>query len=188
MIYELIVTTLNEDGSVHIAPMGIREEDGLIIIAPFKPSTTLNNIQREQSAVINMTNNVQVFAGCLTGRYDWDVKKTDSIIGYYLECALTHKELSVVRYEDDETRPKFYCKVENEVIHKPFPGFNRAQAAVLEVAILVSRLNMLPIEKIDSEIEYHTIAIEKTAGQRELEAWNWLMDKIQDYKNKNSTS
>jgi hypothetical protein len=38
---------------------------------------------------------------------------------------------------------------------------------------------MLPVEKIQHEIAYLTIAIEKTAGPRELEAWGWLMNKIE---------
>ena len=182
MIHELIVTSLNEDGSVHIAPMGIRDEQGRIMIAPFKPSTTLENILREQSVVINMTDDVEVFAGCLTGRRDFSTLPAEKINGQVLEQALFHQELTVDEFQDDELRPKFFCKIVHEVIHAPFKGFNRAQAAVLEAAILVSRLHMLPMEKIDAEIQYHTIAIEKTAGEKEMRAWGWLMDKVEAFK------
>lgn len=182
MIHELIITSLNQDGSVHIAPMGIHQQEGLIVIAPFKPSTTLQNIQREQSVVINMTDNVKVFAGCLTGSRNFKTSQAEKIDGKYLTGALTHQELEVVCFEDDEVRPKFHCKIVHEVIHKPFRGFNRAQAAVIEAAILVSRLNMLPQDKIEREIEYHKIAIDKTAGEDELEAWNWLMQAINDHQ------
>ena len=41
MIFETIITTQSAEGRVHIAPMGIREENGRVILAPFKPSTTL---------------------------------------------------------------------------------------------------------------------------------------------------
>jgi hypothetical protein len=37
---------------------------------------------------------------------------------------------------------------------------------------------MLPPEKIEREIAYLRIAIDKTAGRRERQAWNWLMEKI----------
>lgn len=188
MIHEIITTSLNKDGTVHIAPMGIREEDGLLVIAPFKPSTTLENIKREQSVVINMTDDVQVFAGCLTGRKDWQTQETNKINGRYLSSALTHRELEVERFKDDELRPEFYCRIVHEEIHKPFAGFNRAQSAVLEAAILVSRLHMLPAEKIDSEIEYHKIAIEKTAGKKEQQAWDWLMVKIEQFRKENEES
>jgi len=49
---------------------------------------------------------------------------------------------------------------------------------VVEAAILTSRLDMLPRDKIMSEIAYLKIAIDKTAGPEEREAWEWLMDKI----------
>ena len=181
MIRETIITTINADGSVHIAPMGIREEDGLVVIAPFKPSTTLDNILRNRSAVVNMTDDVRIFAGCLTGRYDWPTLAVEGIEGYRLEQALSHMELQVTRFEEDEVRPSFYCSILARVNHRPFTGFNRAQSAVLEAAILVSRLHMLPRTKIEEEIRYLEIAVEKTAGPDESQAWEWLMQRVRNY-------
>ncbi len=80
---------------------------------------------------------------------------------------------------EDALRPRFHCRVVHEHAHAPAPGFNRAQAAVIEAAILTSRLHMLPPEKIRAELDYLTIAISKTAGDREQEAWEWLTAKIQ---------
>jgi len=55
---------------------------------------------------------------------------------------------------------------------------NRSRAAVLEAAILATRLNMLPREKIESELAYLAIAVEKTAGAAEREAWETVTDRI----------
>ena len=44
MIQELIVTTQNSLGVAHLAPMGIHVVGDDIIILPFRPSTTLNNL------------------------------------------------------------------------------------------------------------------------------------------------
>jgi hypothetical protein len=63
----------------------------------------------------------------------------------------------------------------HEAGHAPFLGFNRAQSAVMEAAILVSRLHLLPAEKIASELSYLQIAVDKTAGEPEREAWGWLI-------------
>jgi hypothetical protein len=95
---------------------------------------------------------------------------------------LSHVELELSSFEDDDLRPRFYCAPVYEVTHRPFKGFNRAQSAVLELAILVSRLEILPRKKIEQEIEYLTIAIEKTAGKNERIAWQWLMEKIEIYR------
>ena len=181
MIYETVITTVNADGSVHIAPFGIRERDGMIIIAPFRPSISLDNLLRTERAIVNLTDDVRVFAGALTGRRDWPVQKAEKIERYVLDAALAHRELELVDIKEDAVRPELTFRVVHEVMHAAFRGFNRAQAAVLEAAVLVSRLHMLPPEKIAAEIAYLTIAIEKTAGDRERQAWNWLIERIENY-------
>lgn len=181
MIYETIVTTPAQDGGVHLAPMGTREQEGLIVIAPFRPSTTLDNLLRERLAVINLTDDVRIFAGCLTGRKDWPTVPVEGFPVPRLAAALAHSVLRVESIADDGVRPRHFCRIVQEETHAPFTGLNRARAAVLELAILVSRLGMLPSEKIEAEIAYLSIAIEKTAGPEEKEAWGWLMRKVTDH-------
>jgi uncharacterized protein len=95
-----------------------------------------------------------------------------------LEAALAHEELELLEVGDDPQRPRLLCRTVHEATHAPFRGFNRAQSAVVEAAILASRLSMLPREKIERELAYLTIGLEKTAGPREREAWSWLMEMI----------
>lgn len=182
MIYETIVTSINTLGEVHVTPFGIRMQDELIVISPFKPSTTLANIITTGQAVINLTDDVRVFAGALTERQTYELTPTLNVAGYRLKNVLTHKELKLVRIEDDAQRPQLFLKIVHEEQHQPFQGFNRAQAAVIELAVLVSRLKRLPMEKINQEIDYLTIAIEKTAGPRELEAWHWLTEAVSNHR------
>lgn len=182
MIWETVVTTRALDGRVHIAPMGIRVEDGRVVLAPFRPSATLDNVLATGAAVINMTDDVRIFAGCLTGRHDWPTVACERIACVRLADPLAHRELKLARVEDDATRPRLLCDIVFERTHRPFAGFNRAQAAVVEAAILVSRLDMLPADKIDAELAYLTIAIEKTAGPAEREAWSWLTARIAQFR------
>ena len=182
MNQETIVTTQNSSGITHIAPMGIHVSGDDFIVLPFRPSATLNNLLESKTAVFNYCDDVRVFAGCLTGRRDWPLTAAEKINGQVLQCALAHTEVELVRIEDDPTRPKLFCKSVHTVNHAPFKGFNRAQYSVLEAAILISRLNRLPIEKIEAEIDYLRIGLEKTAGDRELEAWGWLMAVIEKFK------
>ena len=182
MIQETIVTTQNATGLTHIAPMGIHVDGDDFIILPFRPSTTLDNLLASGAAVLNYCDDVRVFAGCLTGRRDWPLNRAEKIQGRVLQCALAHTEVELVRIEDDPTRPKLFCRAVHTVNHASFKGFNRAQYSVLEAAILISRLKRLPIEKIESEIDYLRIGLEKTAGDKEWEAWGWLMAVIDQYK------
>ena len=182
-IRESIITTLHEDGQVHIAPMGVHDTEQGLMLAPFRPSATLNNLLRTGTAAINYPDDVRIFAGCLTGRCDWPTFPTELIAGIRLKDCLAHTEIKVHTHEDDELRPRFYCDVVHEQSHKAFHGYNRAQFAVIELAILVSRLHMLSKEKVDNDIDYLLGGLEKTAGAREYQAWHWLMDKVSEFRN-----
>lgn len=182
MIYETIVSTIDADGVAHVTPFGIRMQDGLIVISPFKPSKTLENILATGHAVVNLTDDVRVFAGSLADKPMADLTAATQVNGVRLTEVLAHKELKLVRCEDDDVRPQLYLEIIYEAQHKPFQGFNRAQAAVIELAVLVSRLKRLPLEKICQELDYLTIAIHKTAGPRELEAWGWLIEIVENHK------
>ncbi|HLH11620.1 MAG TPA: DUF447 domain-containing protein [Methylovirgula sp.] len=178
MIREVIVTTADAAGKVHIAPFGLISAGEDWIIAPFRPSTTLDNLAALPFAVANYTDDVRIFAGSIIGRRDWPLAPIAGFPVPRLAGALAHAELSIVRTEDDPQRPRFFCRVLRRENHAPFEGLNRAKAAVLELAVLVSRLDFLPREKIEGEIAYLKIAIEKTAGPDEAEAWSWLMEKV----------
>ena len=180
-IRECIVTTVDIAGKVHIAPLGIIAEDDGWVVAPFRPSTTLDNLGAVPFAVASYTDDVRIFAGCLTGRKNWP---TVPIAGYpvpRLAAALSHSVLEVMSVSDDGVRPRHFCRVVQEEMHAPFTGLNRARAAVLELAILVSRLGMLPRANIEAELAYLKIAIDKTAGPEEAEAWGWLMQRVSDH-------
>lgn len=181
MIRECIVTTLSDEGKLHIAPLGIIEDGEGWVVAPFRPSTTLDNLRTTPFAVANFTDDVLVFAGCLTGNKDWPTLPATHVPGGILDGALAHLELAVEHVEEDDLRPRFHCRIVHEGSHAPFKGFNRAQGAVIETAILASRLKMLPREKVETELAYHQIAVTKTAGPREHEAWRILVDKIEDF-------
>ncbi len=161
MIRETILTTVGADGRPHITPIGIIADGDGWIIAPFRPSTTLDNLRAVPFAVANYTDDVRIFAGCLTGRHDWPTRASDSVPVPRLTAALAHAELAVVATIEDEQRPRFRCAVVNLGLHAPFEGFNRAKAAVIE-----------------AEMAYLQTAIEKTAGAQEAEAWAWLKEAI----------
>ena len=183
-IVETIMTTVDAEGTPHIAPLGLIEDGEGWIIAPFRPSRTLDNLRAVPFAVASHTGDVRVFAGCVTGRKDWPLVPASKVKGVRLAECVSHWELAVERVTEDEQRPRFHCGVAHTESDAPWEGFNRAQAAVLELAVLSTRLHMLPPEKIDAELKYLDIAISKTAGPREQEAWGWLMEKVEAWRRK----
>ena len=134
-------------------------------------------------AVANHTDDVRVFAGCLTGRRDWPTVRLV-------------EEMPVPRLADTprarRTRGRpcrartrsgrvFIAEWCARTRMRHFEGFNRAQAAVIEAAILVSRLRLLPRDKIEREIAYLQNAVSKTGSSIEEEAWGWLVEAIKTF-------
>jgi uncharacterized protein len=179
VIYETVVTSVAADGKPHVAPMGVRYRGEQVVLMPFKPSATHDNIVATGHAVLNIVTDTRVFAGCVTGRRAWPTEPAVTLPGVRLACALRHVELRLAERLDDAQRPVLRMARVHEVVHAQFAGFNRAQAAVIEGAVLVSRLHLLPPEKVASEMAYLQIAIDKTASVAEHEAWGWLCEAVQ---------
>jgi hypothetical protein len=177
-IFETIVTVRGGAGRTQVTPLGVRRQGDRVVLAPFRPSLTLELLLESRVAVINCTDDVRVFAGCIVGRRDWPLVPATKIDGVRLASSLAHEELELAEFVDDVQRPQLRCRSVHRETHAPFSGFNRAQAAVIEAAILVSRLSILPAGKLEAELEYLKIAIDKTAGEPELEAWSWLMEAV----------
>ena len=176
-IIETIVTTISAQGVAHIAPLGLIAEGQRWIIAPFHPSTTLANLREAPFAVANLTDDVRIFAGCLTGRREWPLTPATVVSAPRLADCNAHLELAVDEVREDAQRPRFVCRVVHRASHRPFDGFNRAQAAVVEAAVLISRLHLLPRAAIEAELARLETIVRKTAGAAEEQAWGWLADK-----------
>ena len=184
MILEIIISTVNPDGSIHLAPMGLTLTEPEAAsdtmpagasLAPFAPSRSLDNLLQRGTAVINLCDDVRIFAGCLTGRRDWPTKALPGHRGEArLEAALSYQLVSVKAFGNNSERPRFCCTVIESQQIKPFNGFCRAQFAVIEAAILVSRFNRTPARELTREFEQLAIIVQKTAGAAEFEAWDWL--------------
>ncbi|MBK1612325.1 tetrahydromethanopterin synthesis protein [Rubrivivax gelatinosus] len=183
-IFETVVTTVDASGAAHVAPMGVRYREGRVVLMPFRPSATLDNILDTRHAVLNLVADVRIFAGCVTGRRDWPLERAERIRGLRLAAALRHVELRLEQADDDAERPLLTLLPVHEATHAPFVGLNRAQAAVVEAAVLVSRLFMLAPEKVEAEMRYLQIAVDKTAGAGELEAWGWLLDAVATWRSR----
>ena len=175
MIIEAIVTTINEDGSVHIAPMGVTKVATTatqVELAPFRPSRTLDNLQRRGRAVINYCDDLRIFAGCVTNRRDWETVaiETEARLGAARAIELVTVDQEIA----DQQRPKFQCTITASHAYAPFVGLNRAQAAILEAAILITRFALVPASKLQADFARLEVIVGKTAGETEFEAWGWI--------------
>jgi hypothetical protein len=80
-IVETIVTTTNAKGEAHIAPLGLIADGDNWILAPFRPSRTLDNLREVPFAVACHTDDVRVFAGCLDRTQGLPTRPAEKVAG-----------------------------------------------------------------------------------------------------------
>ena len=174
MIIESIVTTVDVNGSINFAPMGVEWGEETIVLKPFLETTTFRNLSATGVAVVNLTDDAMLFAQGAISSPQFPSIPATIVEGAVLEAACSWRELRVVTI--DATPPR--SRIEAQVVHRgtkrEFIGFNRARNAVLEAAILATRTHLLPAEQIREEYARLQVVVDKTAGPREREAMDLL--------------
>ena len=180
MIFEVLVSTINLNGKINFAPFGIKRKGEFIYISPYIPSQTLENLESSKCATINYINDANFFVNCLIGNKKFKKEKCSRIKGYFLKDSISHDELVVHSLKKDKVRPIFKCKIVFSQNHKKFKGFNRSQFSIIEGCILATRARFLSKKKIFKELEYLSIAVEKTGGSLEKKSWERIKSFIND--------
>ena len=180
MILESIVTTTNEDGSVNISPMGPRlnspEDWEQFELRPFDTSRTFANLQRTGQGVMHVHDDVELFARAAIGQLEPlpKVAAANLIDGWVLTDACRAYEFRVQFVDTTGHRMSLNCQVCQVHRMRDFFGFNRARHAVLEAAILATRLDFLPAETVRSQFDWLGSMVRKTGGETELETFLML--------------
>ena len=180
MIIETIVTTVDASGAVNIAPMGVEWTGGdePPVLKPFLETTTYRNVVATQVAVVNLIDDVRVFARAAISNPDCPVVPAAVVPGVRLADACSWRELEVSSIDSTPPRSRMETRVVHRGVHREFIGFNRARHAVLEAAIYATRVHLLAREFILSEIERLQVIVDKTAGPHEFEAMSLLVEYI----------
>ena len=178
VIVETIVTTVDADGAVNVAPMGVEWGEDTIVLKPFVDTATYRNVAATGAAVINLTDDVRVFARAAVSNPACPTVPAVAVRGVALADCCSWREVEVRSI--DSTPPR--ARIETAVVHREwrreFIGFNRARHAVLEAAIYATRLHLLPREFVESEFVRLQVIVDKTAGAHELEAMALLTEHV----------
>jgi hypothetical protein len=87
-------------------------------------------------------------------------------------------EFRVVSIDDREERVSIECAVVYHGTLREFFGFNRAKHAVIEAAILATRTDFLPLEEIEADFRKLAIIVQKTGGEQEKAAFEFLCEHL----------
>jgi hypothetical protein len=183
MILEGIVTTLNEDGSPNISPMGPEVDTPLttFVLKPFKSSRTYLNLKRTGEGVLHVTDDVALIARAAINQFDElpAMFPAEAIKGVVLTDTCRWYAFRVTDLDDREDRTRIECNVVAQGRLRDFFGFNRAKHAVIEAAILATRTKFLPQSEVNEALVRLQIIVDKTAGQRERRAFALLVAHIE---------
>ena len=178
MIIEAIVTTVADDGAVNCAPMGVEWGETAIVLKPFLETTTYRNVVATGAAVVNLIDDVRVFARTAIGNAQYPTFPATSVSGVVLDDCCSWRELKVRAIDSTPPRSRIDMDVVHRGTRREFIGFNRARHAVLEAAIYATRLHLLPRPFVESELARLQVIVDKTAGPAELEAMALLTEHI----------
>ena len=182
MIIETIVTTIAQDGEVNCAPMGVEwnpdAEPESVVLKPFLETATYRNVLATRAAVVNLIDDVRVFAKAAISNPTYQTVPAQAVRGVVLADACSWRELEVTAIDSTPPRSRIDTRTVHRQIRREFVGFNRARHAVLETAIYATRVHLLPREFLLGEVERLQVIVDKTAGPREFEAMALLVEYI----------
>lgn len=177
-IIEGMLTTENEDGTVNVAPMGPRVDDEFtqFLLRPFPGSRTYKNLLRTRRATFHVTDDVGMIAEAAVGDLRAAPKfVADMHAGFHvLENCCRWYQLEAADVVTKGERASLTCRVLAQGRRREFFGLNRAKHAVLELAIVATRVHLLPPDEIERTIAMLTPWVDKTGGVAELEAFEFL--------------
>jgi hypothetical protein len=178
VIIESILTSMAPDGTVNFAPMGVEWGEATIVLKPFLETTTFRNVRDTRVAVVNLTDDVMLFAQGAISSPKFPAVPATVVHGVVLEAACSWRELEVLAIDDTPPRSRIEARVVHRGTRREFLGFNRARHAVLEAAILATRTHLLPADEIQREYARLQAIVDKTAGPREQEAMTMLTEYV----------
>jgi uncharacterized protein len=178
MIVETIVTSTSAEGVVNCAPMGVEWGEDIIVLKPFLDTTTYRNVLATGSAVVNLTDDVRVFARAAISSPEYPTERASVVDGVVLANCCSWREVRVRSIDSSPPRSRIETAVVHRGSRREFVGFNRASHAVLEAAIHATRLHLLPREFVENELARLQVIVDKTAGPREREAMALLIDYV----------
>ena len=191
MILEGLVTTTDLAGAMHLAAMGPQVDPVAassnaieqLLLKPFASSQTGGNLLRLPEGVFHVTDDSLLLARVVTGTLAAPPasRPATAVRGWVLEEACRAYEFKVVAADTSQERLRLEARVVAVHEGKPFLGFNRARHAVVEGAILVTRLHLLGAEEVSRQLRELAVIVGKTGGPREHEAFRLLEAKVASF-------
>ncbi len=174
MIIETVVSTIDRNNQVNFAPMGVVFVENSVLMRPFCSSRTFQNLRATRQAVVNITDNVLILTWTALGKKDVPHFPTKYVKGYILADVCRYYEIEVEHLWAATPRAEVSCRILAEGRLRDFIGFNRAKHAVIEAAIMASRLHLLSRDQVREKLLEYRLIVEKTGSRQEKAAMEFI--------------
>jgi hypothetical protein len=187
MILEGLVTTTDAAGRIHVAAMGPEIADAermagrisRLSLRPFGTSQTAGHLVARRAGVFHVTDDVLLLARLVVGvPVSPPARPATAVPGWVLADACHAWEFVVDAVDTSRERLCLEARVVATHAGRPFFGFNRAAHAVVEGAILVTRLHLLGADEVRRRLTELQSLVQKTGGDAEHEAFGLLLERV----------
>jgi uncharacterized protein len=183
VILEGLVTTLNADGTANISPMGpiVDSQMRRLVFRPYQTATTYANLTRHGEGVFHVTDDVLLLAQAAVGEPSPQpaLVPATAVRGVILADACRWYAFRVSSIDDREPRTEIVAEVVDSGRIRDFFGLNRAKHAVVEAAILATRVHLVPREELAAQFSRLAPLVQKTGGEQEKKAFEFLREYVE---------
>jgi hypothetical protein len=150
------------------------------LLRPFPTSQTYHNLLYHPEGVLHVTDDVLLLARGAIGQVSDPPphRPAERVRGFVLEDACRAYEFRMLTVDDSQERVRMECEVIHVQRLRDFFGFNRAKHAVVEAAILATRIHLLAREEIAIEFAKLGVIVGKTGGEQEQQAFALLRQHV----------
>lgn len=156
--YEAIYTTMNSDGEMNAAPIGVKCINDYDVAARiFDGSKTLENIKQTNLFVVNITDNPKIYADALYGNLenlklvkDDDITYLKDSDAYFICLVKSIEEVNAEKDHVNEGSKSYIVTAENIKINinrKGAKALNKGLYSFLESLVDYTRVDMIDDDK-----------------------------------------
>jgi hypothetical protein len=177
---EAIITTMDAQGTVHVAPLGVYWGTTTMLLKPYRDTTLYHDLLQHPAAVVNLTDDAPLIAYTSVAAVDLPLVPLASGRGYRLAGCCSYYEVEVQECDDSAEYAEVRCRVVERGHVRDFIGFNRASAVLVEAAILATRVPALGAPHVLAEFDRFTAVVDETGLAAEREALRFLRAYVED--------
>ncbi len=192
MIVEGLLTSTDSIGTLNVAPMGpiVHGNFDSFTLRPWAGSTTFQNLTLSRQGVFHLVDSISIIAEAAIRRLTKipDTFPAEHVAGFVLEDCCRWFEFQITDIDTTHERSEMTAQVVNTGQRRPFRGFNRARHAIIETAILATRLHLIPRDEVESALRFLAPAVAKTGAEEDQASFRMLQEHIHSYYQAEATA